>query len=326
MGNAMRKKQKYRGQKALLVGRLVITPVTVAILALVFASPAGATFTRYFRASSVTGGPGAYKTADNPSGTTEEQLMTLVMGDAISSSSHTEIGNATYVKGVIFVSDALAAESIDVGTWTVHSHAKESNAGLNAYLKWYVYKWDGSTATTIAGPSEHGDELSNADKAYSLDMSGSAVSFAAGDRLVVEVYFHIYATSASRTATLYWGMTTPASPSNTDDDGWITGPGSNVPTLGWPLLLAAVSFFTFFMIKKGKLSPRMGLATLFLLLVLVFGSRLTPQRNPILASSWQDMQATSVIGPKGKGYALRPVSLNSSNSSPHASEPGGARR
>lgn len=284
----------------------------------------------YFRDSSQSlpsNPPTAHQTTDSFSyGVFQGRLMTLTQGGTSETRNQAiASGNTGYWMNTTFLSDAIGSSQTFIAgqTWSVRIWvAVDSGSKLVIYPKIYIYEWIPGTGRgdVFLNPTQGASDInSNSLIAYDITSnSGLAGTLDAGNYLCVDVYWNVTSVTAARTVTSAWGDATY--------DSKLTSPGTEVPTLGWPLLLAAVSFLTFFMIKKGKLSPRMGLVTLFLLLVLVFGGRLTPQGNPILASSWQDMQATSVIGPKGKGYALRPISLNSSNSSPHASEPGGARR
>ena len=124
---------------------------------------------------------------------------------------------STHFMGTAFVSPAMTAGTLPAQTYSVNVavNASSTTSPNRARLVAYAYKWNGTTATLIAGPTTNtGAYLPTTKATQTITLSSAtATTVAAGDRVVIEVYVvtGTSATTAAMTATLYYGSATDTS-------------------------------------------------------------------------------------------------------------------
>lgn len=133
------------------------------------------------------------------------RLMSPVKSTAQATSLTTTLAQTARQSGtaIRFVSNRLAAQTINANTWTFFSAADESNAAANVFTALSIYVWNpagGSVRGFIYdNVAELGTEFNTSQSAQSVTVSGSAVTAVEGDFLVCEWWY----TAAQAMATAY---------------------------------------------------------------------------------------------------------------------------
>ena len=210
--------------------------------------------------------------------------MLLDDGGATSESHNTTTGggNGMY-RGVSFISEALQAESPGADTWTVHIHGYKSTNAVTIYPRAYIYEWNsGDTKGEVVGGPTAGSAYTTSDAGYDISISGSAITIAANNKIVVDVYYNVTGGgSGTRRGYLLWGKAIPGSHAANSDEGYLNGPGSLISTLGWLLLAVVVIVFLMLAIRKGDLRVKRAAVTAMLVPIILMPSTLkTAVPNP----------------------------------------------
>lgn len=123
------------------------------------------------------------------------RLMSPVKTATQTSAAVTTLAQTARQSGTVlrFVSNRLAAQTINANTWTFFSAADESNAAANAFSALSIYVWN-PAGSSVRGfiydnVAELGTEFSTSQSAQSLTVSGSAVTAVEGDFLVCEWWY-----------------------------------------------------------------------------------------------------------------------------------------
>ncbi|MDO8915018.1 MAG: hypothetical protein Q7W16_02905 [Coriobacteriia bacterium] len=137
------------------------------------------------------------------------------MAPGASSVANETKSQATNVNGtarwrmVTFTSPVVATPvSIGAGTWTVNLMAGESSTSQNAYIRYFIYKWNAADTigTSVVPVATGAAELPTTAAVQTLNLAGSAVTLAAGDKVSIDLVLETRATSTnSYTGSFAWG-------------------------------------------------------------------------------------------------------------------------
>ncbi|MEW6054950.1 MAG: CxxxxCH/CxxCH domain-containing protein, partial [Nitrospirota bacterium] len=159
--------------------------------------------------------PNAHQTGDTfQGGTWIGRSMSPFMATSAyeTKSQNTNASGTRYWRMVTFTSPpAAGAVSIPAGTWTLNLYAGESSLNQNAYIRYMIYKWNSgdSLGTTVVAVGSHTTELDTTaapGALWTINMAGSAVSLAAGDKISIDIELDTRAgTTTTYTASYYFG-------------------------------------------------------------------------------------------------------------------------
>jgi len=134
-------------------------------------------------------------------------------------------------------------------TFAVGVSADESHGLANAYMRAFVYIYDGdespsANVKTLAGPSQDGSEIGTGDDGLVLDSTemgngvGASYTTDTDDYLAVELWVNITTTGTARNVTLRWGgnVVVANGTGNTNPASYITVNGTTLDTFD-PLFL-----------------------------------------------------------------------------------------
>ncbi|MBI5527437.1 MAG: hypothetical protein HY897_13975, partial [Deltaproteobacteria bacterium] len=96
-------------------------------------------------------------------------------------------------------------------SFTLNVRYSEGNTSVNAFVRYALYQWSESDAagTNFRSVAQYGTEVpASAGNAAIAFTSSSAVTFAAGDRIALEIEFYTNAATLSGILSLYWGDAT----------------------------------------------------------------------------------------------------------------------
>jgi hypothetical protein len=167
----------------------------------------------YHRSSTSSNAPGTgTKSAvwpdgtDNSSTANENQLMTDTAPPANETLylARSTLAQTARQSGLIarFTSPLLASQSLSAGTWTSFLEGNESNVNANVFYGLSIYIWRPSTSSVVGyiydNTAQLSTELATSSASRTLSVSGSGVTIADGDVLVVE---HWYTGAQGKSAT-----------------------------------------------------------------------------------------------------------------------------
>ena len=131
-----------------------------------------------------------------------------------------------------FTSAGLAAQAIAAATWTIALALNEGNAAANSFLNLSVYVWRPSTQAVVGfiydSHTNIGVEWGNTEDGQVITFSGSAVTTALNDVLVLEVWRHAaQAMTVAYAQTVYFeGATDVVDTTTTDAASYLQNPNT----------------------------------------------------------------------------------------------------
>ena len=163
--------------------------------------------------------------ADNLSCTpVEDRVLSSAAGAVQTSKGCLNNSDQVHDDGYLlrFSSQALAAQTIGSGNWTVRLAAAESNNNANYYMGIVIYVWrtgTGKVGTISDSNVTLGNEFATSETGRVATFSGSSLDINENDYLVVEVWFHgTPGMSVQYSGTIYYnGATDPTEGTATSD-------------------------------------------------------------------------------------------------------------
>lgn len=271
------KRPKY---KTILCAKYVTLTLFITLMLTLVMTPAARGTTWYFRDSSQSLPPNPpannYDIPDEPGFAASpanwiSRPMTLTTGAIQETANTGTISLSGAYRSLRFVSDPISSDIImPASTYTVHLHDYTSyynSANFKPTPCVHIYEWIPATGTLgdVFVPYTWDDVPCSWTSWGSSDIitgNGSNVTLNANNYLCVDVFWYVNE-GAGKSGTLYsgWGDATY--------DSKLTTPGTEVPTLGFILLLIAIALFIVFAIKKGTLRLKPAAMGLLVLLALV---------------------------------------------------------